>query len=205
MTLKKYIEYVKQDIRRTYKAMNFFKKETERTYVFRIYAIFILNILGVIGFAIMKEKFPVSVFCALCAVSVIIIIDTLRHVFHENIEDNLPFLFENEYKKYGTPKHNFKCYVNFVGNTHFRGFRLHVFIYEKKLILKFGKNCLIIDDGKQVEINKVILGYRCEFNKDGKYVQCALNKKQAEVLQSWQNENIGTIDKEKNLETYQSR
>ncbi len=199
MTLKKYIEYVKQDIRRTYIAMNFFKKETERTYVFRIYAIFVLNILGIIGFAIMKEKFPLLIFCALWVVSAIFIVDILWHVFHKNIEDNLPFLFENEHKKYGEPKRKFKCYINFVGNTHFRGFRLHVYIYEKILILKFGKKCLIIDNGKQVEINKVILRYRCEFNKDGKYVQCALNKKQAEVLQNWQNENVGTIDKEKNL------
>lgn len=186
MTLKEYIEYVKQDIGRTYKAMNLFKKETEYTYVFRIYAIFILNILGVIGFVILKEDFPILVFCALWAVSAIFIIDILWHIFHKNIEDNLPFLFENEHKKYGEPKQKFKCYINFVGNTHFRGFRLHVYIYEKVLILKFGKNCLIIDNGKQVEINKVILRYRCEFNKDGKYIQCTLNKRQAETLQNWQ-------------------
>lgn len=192
MALKEYIKYVKQDIMRTYKSMNFFKKETERTYVFRIYAVFILNILGIIGFVIMKEKFPVSVFCALWVVSAIIIIDILIHVFNENIKDNMPLLFANEYKKYGQPKNDFKCYVNFVGNTHFRGFRLHVYIYEKVLILKFGKNCLIIDDGKQVEINKFMLGYRCEFNKDDRYVQCTLNEKQAEALQNWQNENKET-------------
>ena len=60
------------------------------------------------------------------------------------------------------------------------------YIYEKVLILKFGKNCLIIYNGKQVEINKVILRYRCEFNKDDRYVQCTLNEKQAEALQNWQ-------------------
>ena len=190
MTLKEYIKYVKQDIQRSYKAMNLFKKETEYTHVFRIYAIFILNILGIIGFVILKEDFPLSVFCALWAVSAIFIIGILWHIFHKNIEDNLPFLFENEHKKYGEPKQKLKCYINFVGNTHFRGFRLHVYIYEKILILKFGKNCLIIDNGKQVEINKVILRYRCEFNKDGKYVQCTLNRRQAEALQNWQTENM---------------
>ena len=64
MALKEYIEQIKQDINRSFKAPNVLTEDLDRTHFIRICVVFALNILGIIGFAILKEDFPVSVFVA---------------------------------------------------------------------------------------------------------------------------------------------
>ncbi|MBP5215524.1 MAG: hypothetical protein J6039_03095 [Alphaproteobacteria bacterium] len=189
MSLKQYIEYIKQDMHRTVAAANFFKSEHNHTYFFRIFLVFILNVAGIACFTIMKEDFPMWIFICLCGISTLVIFDTLWQFFSENISKELPNVFAEECKRHINPLQDFKCYVNFIGNIHFRGFKCRIYIYEKDIIIKFGKNCLVVDNGKQIEINKIIFGYRCEFSKEGKYVQCNLNKKQVEILREWQNKN----------------
>ncbi len=186
MSFKEYIEYVKQDMRRTYKDASSLEKKLDRTDIFRIYIIFILNTCGIIGVALMKENFPVPIFVAIGGISALILFDILRRVFTQDIAENMPNVFSTEQKKYGVPTHEFKCFINFIGNTHFRGFNCRVLIYSDIVIIKLGKNCLIIDSPAQIKISKVLFGYRCEFEKNSKYVQCNMNKKQAELLQHWQ-------------------
>lgn len=187
MSLKEYIENIKQDMRRTREATKSLEKEIDRTRMFQIYIIFILNICGIIGFAIMKENFPVPVFAAIWGISALIIVDILWHIFSNNIAKNMPDLFTTEQQKHGALALEFKCRVCFIGNTYFRGFSCRVYIYENAVIIRFGKKCLVIDNAQQIKISEVILGYRCEFDKDGKYVQCNMSGKQAEMLRQWQN------------------
>ncbi len=190
MALKEFIENIKQDMNRTYKATKSLDKEIDRTYMFRIYIIFILNICGIIGFSVMKEDFPVPVFVAIWGVSALIVIDILWHLFSDNIAKNMPDLFVVEYQKYGVPAHEFKCRVNFVGNTHFRGFSCRIYVWENAVIIRFGKKCLVVDNAQQIKISKAVFGYRCEVDKDGKYVQCNMSDKQAEILQQWKDKKI---------------
>ena len=187
MSFKEYIENIKQDMRRTYKATTSLEKEMDRTYMFRIYMVFILNICGIVGFAIMKENFPVPVFAAIWSISALIIVEILWHIFSGNIAKNMPDLFKNEQQKYGTSAHEFKCRVCFIGNTHFRGLSCRVYIYENAVIIRFGKRCLVVDDAQQIKISKAVFGYRCEFDRKDKYVQCNMSDKQAEMLREWQN------------------
>ena len=189
MALKEYIEQIKQDINRSFKAPNVLTEDLDRTHFIRICIVFALNILGIIGFVILKEDFPVSVFVALWGISALIIIDVLWHIFSKEIAKNMPDLFAVEYKKRGKPAQEFKCYVNFIGHTHFRGFKCRVSIYDKAVVFKFAKYCLVIENAKHIKLSQSILGYRCEADENGKYVQCNMNKKQAEILQNWIDKN----------------
>ena len=58
-------------------------------------------------------------------------------------------------------------------------------VYKKALIIKLGKNCLVIGDAKYIRLDKAIIGCRCEFEKDKSYVQCRLNNKQLEIIKQW--------------------
>ncbi len=90
MALKEYIEQIKQDINRSFKAPNVLTEDFDRTHFIRICVVFALNILGIIGFAILKEDFPVSVFVALWGISAAIIIDVLWHIFSKEIAKICP-------------------------------------------------------------------------------------------------------------------
>ena len=182
MTFKEYIKTVKQDISRSYAIT----KNIEHTYFFRICVVFVLNILGIIGFFVMKEDFPLSVFCAIWGISALIIIDVLWHILSENIAKNLPDAFADEFSKHGIPAHEFRCGLDFVGNIRFKRYKYcRLYIYSDIIIVRFFKRCLIIDDIKQIKLDEVIIGYRCEFNKAGQYVLCNVNKEQAQILRQW--------------------
>ncbi|MBO6281375.1 MAG: hypothetical protein J6N49_02460 [Alphaproteobacteria bacterium] len=187
MDWRKYIDFIKQDIKRSYAATK--GLEIERTYMLRIYIVFALNVIGIIGFAVMKEKFPVAVFVGLWVISALIIGNILWHVFAKDIKQNLPAVFADECQKYGAARHDFKCRIVYIGKMLFRGFSCRIYVYENAVLLKFGKRCMVTDSGRQIKIAEMMFGYRCEFEKDGQYVQCRLNKKQAEILQQWQGEN----------------
>ena len=187
MDLKKYIDFIKQDIKRSYAVTK--GLELEQTYLMRIYIVFALNVIGIIGFAVLKEEFPVSVFVGLWVISACIIINILWQVFTKEIKHNMPDLFEAETQKRGKPLHNFKCRLIFIGRMHFCGFSCGVYVYANEILLKFGKYCLIIDAAQQIKMDKFLLAYRVEFEKDGCYVQCHANQKQADILQQWINGN----------------
>ena len=185
--MQKYIDFIKQDIKRSYAATK--GLEVEKTYLMRIYIVFALNIIGIIGFAVLKEDFPISIFVGLWVISACVIGNILWQVFAKEIRHNMPDLFAMEMQKRGKPLHNFKCRLAFIGRMHFRGFGCGVYIYADEILLKYGKHCLVIDSAQQIKMDKFLLAYRVEFEKDGCYVQCRLNKPQAEILQQWQSEN----------------
>ena len=187
MDWRKYIDFIKQDIKRSYAVTK--GLEIERTYLMRIYIVFALNVIGIIGFAVLKEEFPVSVFVGLWVISACIIGNILWQVFAKEIQHDMPGLFETETQKRGKPLHNFKCRLVFIGRLHFRGLGCGVYIYADEILLKFGKYCLIIDAAQQIKIEKFLLAYRVEFAKDCCYVQCHANQKQADILQQWINGN----------------
>ena len=187
MDLKAYIANIKEDIKRSQSAVKDLK--VERTYMLRICAVFALNVIGIIGFAVLKEEFPVAVFAGLWVISALIIGNVLWHVFARDIKQNLPAMFADECQKYGATRHDFKCRIVYIGKMLFRGFSCRIYVYENAVLLKFGKRCMVTDAGRQIKITEMMFGYRCEFEKDGQYVQCRLNKKQAEIMQQWQSEN----------------
>lgn len=173
-----YKELVKQDIKRSSGAF----KDLGYTYRFRLLAIFILNVLGIAGFVIFKEKFPLPVFLVILGISAFILIDILWNICRKNIRENFPNSFATEVKKYGEPQHCFKCWMVYVGSLRFQGFRCKMYVYANALLIKYGKSCLIIDDKSQINIFSAFFGYYCEFRKDEKYVRCFLNGKQAEII-----------------------
>ena len=178
MTFRKYLGYIKDDMQRA-------KKQLDDIYSMRIAIVFALDIIGVLCFALLKEEFPLPIFFVLVCVNALIIIDSLWHILKENIQNNMPYLYDDECKKYGNVQSEFTCRINFIGNVRFRGFSGHIYIYSDAVLLKFGKRCLVINKTEQIKLNKVIFGYRCELECAKKYVQCSLNSRQAESLQNW--------------------
>lgn len=183
MTPKEYMKMVRQDITRSFASI----KKVDGTYFFRICAVFVLNVFGIIGFAVMQENFPLPVFCALWGISALIIIEILWHIFSENIAKNMPDSVAKETQIRGVPVNKFRCRVKFIGNTYFRGLCswIWLYVYEKEILLKYGKHCLIINSAEQIKICKMFFYYRCEFSKDERYVQCSINENQVWILQQW--------------------
>jgi hypothetical protein len=151
----------------------------------RLLVIFIINVLGITGFVIFKENFPLPVFLVILGISAFILIDILWNICRKNIEENFPNSFDIEVKKYGEPQHCFKCWMAYVGSLRFQGFRCKIHIYENALLIKYKKSCLIVDNKSQINIFPAFFGYYCEFKQEGKYVRCFLNKKQAEIIKAW--------------------
>lgn len=183
MDWKTLIEDTKADIKRS------FSFKLERTYFMRICIVFALNIIGMAGFVILKEKFPIFIFVALWAISFIVIGNICWQISVKDLKNNLPDIFEIECQKYGVAKHDFKCRIIYIGTMFFRGFSCRIYVYDDAVLLKFWKQCAVINDGKQIKITKAVFGYRVEFEKDGCYVQCHANQKQADILQQWINGN----------------
>ena len=175
---REYTELLKQDIKRSRAIF----KDVGQTYALRLWAVFIINTLGIIGFAVLKEDFPLPIFLALLAVTALILFDMLWHICSKNIADNFPADFENEAAKRGEPQYVWKCRLIYVGNLRFRGFSCRIYVYENALLVRYRKKCLVISSGEQIKITRALGGYFCEFKQDKKYVRCFLNGKQAEII-----------------------
>ena len=178
MTFREYLGYIKEDMKRA-------KKPLDDISSMRIAIVFALDIIGVMCFALLKEEFPLPIFFVLLGINTLIIIDSLWLMFKENVQNNMPYLYAEECKKYGNVQSELTCRINFIGNVRFRGFSGRIYIYSDAVLLKFGKRCLVINKTEQIKLNKVIFGYRCELECAKKYVQCSLNSRQAESLQNW--------------------
>lgn len=187
MNWDKYLEAVKKDIQRSFEATRELK--LDRTYLIRLYIIFILNILGIVGFALLKEEFPLHIFVALWLISALVIGNILWHIFSKEIQKTMPNLFDVECQKRGVPAHEFKCRIIFIGHMHLRGFSCKIRIYHNEILIKYRKYCLIINSAEYVKMEKFLMIYRAEFERDGKYVQCHMNSKQAEIMQQWITDN----------------
>lgn len=181
MQWREIFKYVEDDIKRTHAAVS----SLDHTYVLRLWAIFIINTLGVIGLMLFKENFPLPVFLVIFAVSAVILFDMLWNVCRKNIRDNFPASFDVEAQKYGEPEQCLKCRLIMVGNLRFRGFSCRIYVYKKVLIVRYRKNCLVITNEKQVEIKRFLWEHLCEFKDKEKYVRCFLNEKQAEIIEAW--------------------
>ena len=184
MNLKKLKQQIKEDTKRRYSFSSIMKKE----YMLPIFAIFLINIIGIFLLAVMGKDFPLQIFLGIFAVSGFVLVSVIWKIFTTNLKKNLPDLFESERIKYGTLENNFNCYLLFIGNICLRGFWCKIFVYKKALLVKFGKYCLVIDDTKYIRLDKALVGCRCEFEKDNKYVQCRLNNEQLEIIKKWQND-----------------
>ena len=101
-----YKDLVKQDIKRSSVAF----KDLGHTYSLRLLVIFIINVLGITGFVIFKENFPLPIFLVILGISIFILIDILWNICRKNIKENFPSSFDTEVKKYGEPQHCFKCF-----------------------------------------------------------------------------------------------
>lgn len=189
MNFKNYIDTVKKDIRRSYSVMGSLR--TEHTYLLRLWFVFIINIVCIVCLAILKEEFPLPVFAALLGISVYVIINILWHVFTKEIQTNMPDLFETEYNKRGKPIHQFRCRLRFIGNLHFKNSGCGIYVYYNEILFKYRKHCLIINSAEQIKIEKMLLFYRLEADKEGKYIQCQTNQKHAEIFRRWIRDNNG--------------
>ena len=182
MNFEKLKQQLKEDMRRRYSFGYIVKKE----YIWPIFAIFLINIIGIFCMAVMGKDFPLQIFLGIFAVSGLVLVSVIWKIFTANLKKNLPDLFERERIKYGTLENNFNCYLLFIGNMCLRGFGCKIYVYKKALLVKFGRYCLVIDDTKYIRLDKALIGCRCEFEKGDKYVQCRLNNEQLEIIKKWQ-------------------
>lgn len=187
MSFKDYISAVKKDIRRSYSVMGSLR--AEQTYLLRLWFVFIINIICIVCIAVLKEEFPLPLFVAMLGISACVIVNILWHVFTKEIQTNMPDLFETEYNKRGKPLHQFRCRLHFVGNLHFRNSGCSVYVYYDEILFKYRKHCLTISSAEQIKIEKMLLFYRLEVDKEGKYIQCQTTQKHAEIIRRWINDN----------------
>lgn len=181
MSMEKYKQQIKKDIKRVMEGRKFDMK----AYFPRIFFLFLLNLFAISLFTVFHIEYALQIFLGIFAISAYILFSTFLSLFKENIKNNLPQLFENERIKYGTPIQDFKCTLVFVGNSSLRGFYCRIYIYKKALIVKFCKHCLVIIEGKYIKLEDTFIGYRCEFEKEKSYLQCRLNKKQFDAVNTW--------------------
>lgn len=189
MDFKKYLNQIKKDTKRMWAGGGFL----DRKYILQMFALFAVNLIGIVLIVIMKENFPVEAFFVVFAFTALAMINISWKLFKRIIKKSLPYSFENEKIKYGAVIENFRCALVFLGKAYFRGIYCQVYVYKKVLLIKFWNNCLVIDDDKYLTLEKTFMGYRLEFEKDKIYVCCRLNEKQFEIINKW----IADIEEQK--------
>lgn len=181
MMANKFIEFIKQNIKQSQDALG----DLGPTYKLRLGAVFVLNVIICAGIAVYKENFPLPILVAVFSGSAYLIIDMLWHLHQKRIKDHFPNDFVAETQRLGEPQHSFKCRLISVGKIYYRGFGCRLYVYDKVILVRAGKNCLLITDGKQIKFTKMILWRFCTFTKNGKTVRCEMNKNKEAIIKAW--------------------